>query len=222
MATLENFRTVVAAKMSMNDTAGSDECNLIDGWVNEGVVDVLLKTRCYVDKSTTSLTAGVNDYDLDTDILQVLKMLASDGRELEPITFMEMNQLRELGVTDTPGRKFALAGANIFMVYPTPTSAETLTFYYIPRPTTLSTSGESPTFVPTEFHKAIEFYVLWQAGDYTDDASSAQGERYRLQYLQTLADARRLVTTKGGARLAPARPGRRRHTTVHDNSTYLR
>lgn len=218
MATLANFRNVVARKTGMDNTASSDEQALIDEWVNQAVTQVLLDTHCKVSKSTMALTAGQGDYDLDTDILQITRLVDSNNREMEPVQVHEMHRLRG-SAQSSAATKYAVEGSNLLMVYPTPAAADVLTVYYLQRPLTLANASDTPSEVPAEFHKLIELWTLWQAGDYIDDISSHMGMDYYATYQREMISKRRYVTLKGGVRMAPARVGRRASVSS-DNSRY--
>jgi hypothetical protein len=101
---------------------------------------------------------------------------------------------------------------DFLVVYPTPASATTLEYEFVPRPTAMTLDSHDPSTVTygglrTEWHRAVQYYMLWQAAEY-DQAQSAQNvEYYQKQYereiIQTRKDKRRL----SGRRLSPARVG---------------
>ncbi len=214
MATLTTFRAAVAHKIGSLSASDSNDQALIDEWVNQGVTDVMLRTGIKVVADTVSLSAGVGDYTLDTDILAIREMVvtsAGDDYNLTQVTPHEIRRWRRgLSGTGSPVYRYAVEGANLLMVYPTPSSADVLTVYYVPRPATLTSGSDSPTEIPTEFHKAVEYYALAEAADWDDDSSSAQGQRYWDMYEREIGKAKRSKLTRGGARLPTAFLARRR------------
>lgn len=233
MSTLAQFRTAVTAKIGLDNTASSAEQGYVDTWLNEGVVRVLMDTQCYVVSGTTTLTSGTGDYTLDAAVLDIVSVYISSSNPSKPLTRLtphEILLLRQGSSTNSsPASAFAVNGANMLMVWPTPASADTLTFYYIPRPTAMSSASHDPSNatyggVPSEYHKAVEFYACWQAADYDDDQSSAQGERYRQQYDNEIHRVRRRMLGKGGGPLPRARLAVRTNTYFRprDNSTDVR
>lgn len=221
MATLTDFRTRVAAKLGLDNSTDGDQA-LIDSWVNEGVVDVVLRSRCKVSRAELALTAGSNDYTIDTDIMRVLEMTISTSTQtyaMDRKTVDEILRLRRAGPGTAPARFYAVAGSNLLMLYPTPGEGEELTMYYVPRPTTLSGASDSPNEIPSEFHKLVEWYALSEGADYDDDSSSGQGSMYLAKYEAGLARLKKSIVLKGGTRLAPATPGRRRRPLVPDNNS---
>lgn len=211
-------------------SSGNDK-TLVDGWLNDGVVDVLLRTECYVTSATMTETSGTGDYTLDTAMLIVksLRWSAADGSsdsypQRVPVT--EIERLRAAtsttDTTSTPASAYAVNGSNLLMVWPTPTAADTITVYYVPRPTAMSSASHDPSNatyggVPAEFHKAIVLYAKWWAGDFADDQSSAQGERYKQLYEDEIKRIRKYKVLHGG-RLGRSlfRPSRRRGVIHND------
>lgn len=131
------------------------------------------------------------------------------------------------GTAVGPARFYALNGADVLMLWPTPSTGDSLTFYYVPRPTALSGPSDNPSSaslggIPSEWHNAIEWFALWQGADYMDDDSSKQGERYRAYYEASIKQIKKERSRKGGRNLGPIIPGRRRRPMVgHDNSADL-
>jgi len=207
LATLATFRTEVTAILGLDNTVAGDQ-TLVDSWLNEGVESVVLRTRCKVLPATITLTAGTSNYTLPTAILAILDIYVTSGSSdygLERASPSEILLRRRNSTNDSPPRLYAIDGANMLMVYPTPSAADTLHVTYTPRPATLASGSDTPSEIPSEWHKLVTFYALSRAADFDDDASSQMGERYRGLFEQGLAEMRRTLTVKGGRRLAPAR-----------------
>ena len=228
MSNLSQLRLAVQSKLGLETTASGTEETLVDAWLNQGVIDVLLQTHCNVNSATMTLTSGTSDYTLDTGILALLDVTyqaasSSTTNAVERTTPADILRMRQQGVSSSPVRYYALNGHDLLMVYPTPSSSsDTLTTYYVPRPTAMSATGNDPSAetyggIPAEYHKAIEYYALWQGGDYDDDSSSNIGAEYRRTYLELIREFKRYVRRKGGRSLGRARVGRR-PLVPHDNS----
>lgn len=217
------------AKISLNTTSSGAEEVLLDRWLNEGVVDVLLQTRCKVDCGDLTTTADEWKYTTPTAILALLDITyqsasSSNTSGLERVTPAEILRLREQAGSDSggPPRYYALAGNDLLMLHPTPATVDTISILYVPRPSALSATANDPSSdtyggVPAEYHKAIEYYALWQAGDYDDDNTSNWGLGYRQTYMELIAQFRKAMRRKGGRSLGRARVGRR-PLRPHDNS----
>lgn len=180
--------------------------------MNEGVTDVLLRTSCKVSTTTITETSGTGDYQLNTDILRVVAWEWTNAVQTllpERVTVEELLWRRAFDATSSyPAQAYAVAGSNLLMVYPTPTGADTITVYYVARPTALSAGTDSPGDIPEEFHPAVELYALWKLASMSDDQSSGQGERYRIQYEGQDGTGGMLARIRGHVNRKGARRGR--------------
>jgi hypothetical protein len=214
MSTFAEFTSAVTTR------TGSDDSTSIGRYVNEAYVDVLTRTRCKVSSATLSLTAGTSDYSLDTaTILEITEIakVTSVGVDYIPqrCTPQEILALRANSTGSSPVTRYATDGTTL-MVWPTPAAADTLTYYYIPRPATL-TGSDIPSYLPAQWHKALFWYAAAEASDDRDDESSGQGELYRVKYEKMLRDIRKNMNRMGGRRLPRATVGAG-VSAPHDNS----
>jgi hypothetical protein len=216
MATLDDLRARISVTLDWQ--LSGEDLTEIDARLNEAYEDILARTRCKVNCADMTLTADTWKYTMATGILAVLEVFKEGSSfPFERTTTEHIIRLRRGIETATSGvRYYATEGASMFMVWPTPTEAEDVSFFYVPRPPELSSGSDQPTFIPAEFHKALEYYALWRLADTDDDQSSAMGERYRAYYEGPdsrggiLKQIIRASRWKGGRRLAPAPVGRRR------------
>lgn len=226
MATLGSLRNVVARKTGLQNTAGSTDRTLIDEWINQGVEHVLLRTHCRVVCSSMNTTADVWKYDLPSAIL-ALKDIWSDSsnvngplERIDPDTLLTYHQA---STGDGSSLRYSVMGSNLLLLYPTPTVSYELDVFYVPKPATATSDTDDLSGtaygVPREFHKAIELYALWQAGDFTDDQSSQSGELYRAQLEEFLKTTVLPAINRKGGNSARART-RRFPTVVGRNDVY--
>lgn len=161
------------------------------GFANDAVIDMLLRTHVYVTTATMTMTAGQGDYTLDSGVLAIDDIyLTSQGSNyrVRRLSSTDLINLRLFSVSSSPIQMYAMSGANLFMVYPTPLIADTLTIYYAPRPTALANPTDDPSTtglggIPAEYHYGLELCMQWKAADAFDDESSQNGETYRRAYL---------------------------------------
>lgn len=192
MATLTTLQGNVAGRLGLNNVvaASGGDRDYITGWLNEGVIDVLRRTHCYVKEAAMTMTANVSDFTLDAAILAIDELYVTSGGQgypLEPRPARSVIRMRLSSTTSSPCRYYALLGNNLLTFYPTPSANDTLTVFYVPRPTAMSSGSDDPsstTFggIPSEYHPAVECYAMWKAAAYKKDQASAQGERYRIEY----------------------------------------
>lgn len=167
-----------------------------------------------------SETANTGDYTLPTGILSVraFQWANAGGSSGVPerVSVDEILRLRSWadGSSSTlPATYYAVAGTNLLMVYPTPSSADTITVYYVPRPTAMSSASHDPSNatyggVPAEFHPAVEKYALWHLASMDDDQTSGQGERYRIEYEGDNGRGGLIARMRGQILRHGGRPGR--------------
>src|SRR3972149_8780859 len=156
--TLPQYRLRVSAIIGLTGTAAGDEQTLIDGWVNEAQEQVLLKTHCKVGTATMALTSGTDDYTLDSGILSILDLYNTVSTTDYPLIRLttqdllsyRMNQPSSPTPAHSPGPQAAT-----LMLYPTPGSGETLTIFYVPRPTAMTTGTHTPDSVPAAGHVGL-------------------------------------------------------------------
>lgn len=225
---LSSFRTTVAAELGLDNTAASSDQLLMDQWLNEGVRDILLRTHCTVAPATLALTSGTSDYTLDAAILAIVNAsVGTDGRRFEQLGSEELFELRRRNIGATgDSLYYTVLGSNLFLIYPTPTSAATLTFYYVPLPTEMSSGthdAASATYggIPVEFHQGIYLYAFMRGASMDDDKSSEMGEKYMKQYELFLGKTiRPALNRMGGSRMPRARVGGRSTLLRDRNDRY--
>ena len=194
MSTLATLQSDVAGVLGLDFDAANptnaDGPRLL-GWANDAVIDVLRRTHVYVTSATMTCTAGVGDYNLDSNILAIEDIYSTStgaNYRLRRLSTTDLVNLRLFSVTTSPEQMYSISGANMLMLYPAPLLADTITIYYVPRPTALASGTDDPSTlslggIPSEFHYGLELYMMWKAADAFDDESSSSGESYRRLYL---------------------------------------
>lgn len=217
MSTFAELKVNVSNELGLDQTASGTEDVLLGRRLNQAVREVLRKTKCRVAVGNTTLTAGENDYELPADVLAVNKIVNSDDDPLDRESVEEIYELRRastaIGSVGYPYR-YAVDGANLLMLYPTPNVTDTLTLYYVPKPTEMSAAGNDPSAIayggiPTEYHDLIEFWACYRMASYDDDQSSGIGATYKQQFDMGVREARAEIRRRGGRKLGPVRLGRR-------------
>jgi len=199
----------VISKIGLTSTAAEIDETMVDEWLNQGVTDFLLQTRCNVNCADLTTTAGSWKYTLPVSMLSVLELNSEDDTIARTTPSELLRMRRNSTSTGTPSF-YALAGNDLLMLAPTPGSIVTLELLYVPRPNAMTTGTHDPSVeayggIPSEYHKAIEAYALWQAGDYSDDSSSNVGSEYRKMYLELVREYKRAIRRKGGRSLGKIR-----------------
>lgn len=215
MATLATLRTAVSSKLGLDNASGSTEQILVDSWVNEGIVEILLRTHCKVEKGTMAVTSGTWDYQLDTGILAIRDIWGTDSAgAVTAVIRVSEQEILDLHRSTSSGSatlRYTVVGSNLILLWPTPTTAYTLNLLYVPRPTSMTAADHDPSAetygrIPKEFHKAIEYFALWQGAEYDENQGSQGGERFRALFEDYLATRiRPAMKRKGGIELPQVR-----------------
>jgi hypothetical protein len=205
---LDEFRNRVARAIGMS-TEDTGDLALIDGWVNEGTVQFLDRTKANVLTASLLTTAGVGDYTLDTDIMSFTDAWYSQsgGNQdmvLEQVDSREILRLRRQASSASAPRLFALQGAHLLMLYPAALSSlDTLHILYTPRPSLISDVQHSPEDatrggVPPEYHPVIEAYAKWKAAEAEEHKPSQFGLAFQAEFEKGCALARSSMNRKSG------------------------
>ncbi|MCR4340858.1 MAG: hypothetical protein NUW01_13340 [Gemmatimonadaceae bacterium] len=217
MSTLTELEVEVASEIgSINAT---DDQTAIRRELNRGVRRILRQPP-YVYLTSQTVTPGANaDYTIATSILLITDLYVTAGSvdyPLEKTSLADIIRLRQASASSAgPARYYAQVGSNKLAFYPTPAAADTMTVYYVPVPTAMSTSSHDPSDatyggIPVDYHDLIARYAMARLASFDDDASSAQGSRYWEEFNSGLAQMRRELNRHGGRRLPRARLSNRR------------
>lgn len=190
----------VQANLGLEDITYFDEKTYCAGLINRGVIDLLSRTRCVVRCIDMHVTAGISQYMVDGLILCLVDI--EDGLAKAP----RSSDFKP---------SFTMIRSDILRVQPTPAENGEVQVWAVKRPQPMVADTDSPGMeqfgaIPEDFQDAITTYALWKAADYADDATSQQGERFRMLYEGQdgrggrLAQIRSSVNKRGTGR-APTR-----------------
>jgi len=200
--TYKQMKDFVVSTLGLQDITSYDETALVGMWLNQGVIDVLSRTRCTVRCVQLNTQANVDTYTLDHGILALVDLdnALPQGRRYRAAR-------NEFPIDPA----FVLIRSDVLKIIPMPdTSGQTVQVWAVLKPTAMVLDTDAPDqesfgAIPPEFHDALITYALWKCADYSDDSSSQQGERYRGIYeggdgrSGRLAEIRRLVNKRGTA-----------------------
>lgn len=220
MANLGDLLLQVGLEVGMKYATSGNERTLLIEWANDGVVDILRRTRCYKIAVTFTLTANDADYDLNTLAgrgvisLEALRgSSASGGKRIVRVSLDEIHDMRiNEDVVPGPVRYWASEGGQLW-VYPLPASGETLPAVIVPTPSQeMSADGNDPSTatyggVPVQYHTALQFYMKWRAARYDDKEKALDPIEELKIYEAEVARIRGDERHRGGRKLPRARVG---------------
>lgn len=180
-----NFGTMidrVKYTMGMQEIVSHNEIDtLIKPYLNEGVLDILVRCRPYTRQINLNLTANTKIHDMSTDILALLDIE-------HPYYGFLMRYSRE-DITNqqnanAPGFAYE---EPLLWISPVSTTDTQVKAYGIFRPSPMSTPTDdcaTPSYggLSPEFHPAVIDYACWKAGEYTQHDTSQMGEKWRVAY----------------------------------------
>lgn len=223
---------------SAADGSGTEQTD-VDNWIQLALERVLMDTGCYVTSESfsvsslsavSSLSGAVTDYLMPAEVLEIVGLYiqsAGTNYRLERVSVPDVIEQRRISAPlNSPTQVFALAGADLLMFWPFPSSTDTIELYYIPVPAALSASGDDPATaskggIPTQLHRAIFYWACAEGASYDDDQTSAQGQRYRDDYDKEITRYHKFLRLRGGKRNARAVVNSgRNNRRYHDNSIY--
>lgn len=153
-----------------------EEDALLNQLAEEGVVDILSRTRIHVRDALIPLANGTVEFDVDgAVILRMHRLQRGD-------TWLEEQDLDSL---DSSG--YAWVGFNRFQLGAAASGSEQLHAWYTPTPTMMVNDTDDPALdafgrIPVSHHRAILNYMCWHAADSAGDTQVGRGERYRVYY----------------------------------------
>lgn len=179
-----NFGTMidrVRYTLGTQETVSHDESVFVKAYLNEGVLDVLVRTRPYTRVITLTLTANTAIHDMSTDILALLDLQDANGDFLQRMT------REDITLAQTNGIKGFAYEEPLLWVSPVHSEDTQMKAYGIFRPSPMTQDSDdcsNPSYggLAPEFHPAVINYACWKAGEYTQHDQSQMGEKWRLAY----------------------------------------
>ena len=179
--TFKEMQDRVKFTLGAEEVIGNDEVALIKQFLNDGIVNILTRTRPYTRKIDLSLTGKTAIHDMSAEILALVDV------ELPGHGFLKRYSREDIT------RAQAVAGYGfayeepLFWISPIPSEDTVIHAYGIFRPTPLAADTDNPAAAGSgglnpEFHEAIVIYALWKMAEYVQHEGSGQGERWRIQF----------------------------------------
>jgi hypothetical protein len=219
--------TRVQIKLGMTDDA--EALAFLQDVANEGVVDLLIKTHCYIERGDMTLTVNVSEYRLDSVILAIDNGRVTTASGTAPYELISQDEMIDYQSSSPVGsgvNKYVSIMGDLMTVAPTPgSSGEIIRFWHVPRPTLMTLDSHdpsNPTYggIPTEYHRAIEYYMLWQGAEYDDKVTALDAQKYQAAYESECQNVRKRLRRKAGRGLRGGRVGYPPRFRTGRNDTY--
>jgi hypothetical protein len=168
--------------LGLEDSLPTDELTLAKAFVNEGVVDVLTRTRPHTRCIDLHMAANTPLYDMSNQILWLL-----DLQEVGSWKFLDRMSREDIVYAQQYGNPGFAYEEPLLWISPLQSTATDFNAYGGFRPTPLSADSDDCSRDPwgglaPEFHPAVVNYALWKGGEYLQHEQSGGGERWRTLY----------------------------------------
>jgi hypothetical protein len=179
--TFKQVQDRVKLTLGMNETVDNDETVLIKAWINEGVIDVISRTRPYSRVINLTVAANTAVHDMAATIIALVDVAGPDGLFLRRYSRQDITDAQKSGA---PGFCYE---EPLFWYSPIVSVNTVIQAYGVFRPSPLSGDADdlaNPTYggLAPEFHTAVLDYALWKAGEYVQH----QGVRRRREVANRL------------------------------------
>lgn len=179
--TFKQMQDRVKLTLGMNETVSNDETVLIKAWINEGVVDLISRTRPYTRVINLTVQPGVEAHDMSSAILSLVDIETTEDGFLRRYSRQDIRDAQKSG---TPGFAYE---EPLLWISPIVSTATIIKAYGIFRPADLVGDTDDLATAPfgglaEEFHPAVLDYAMWKAGEYVQHQESASGEKWRMAY----------------------------------------
>jgi hypothetical protein len=226
---ISDIQTDVAQRIGLSTA----EAAYILPWLTYGYRDLLSKTAFYQESLNIVVNIGVTDVPFSTDIAEI-KDVTVIGSLVKPDSvsreeILDLRRYANSGTSQGDIYCYNIEGG-MLSVYPAPTQAITMTFYYVPEfdaadadvglPEAAELSAAGDSFDGTEdlkldlhmqplgpLSKCLLYYGLWQASEYDDKKISENSLQYKQLYDGFVTEAKKAVNKTRGRTLKPARTG---------------
>lgn len=196
-----DVQNAVIAKARLSST---NDLTKVKDWINQVYAEVCMELEANVSTSTMTLTANTASYTLSSSIGRIKEMYVTPvgATQTSPLTqttldyILRRRQASAGAMTSGYVTHYALLGINDFEVYPTPTSADVLTIWYVGLPTALSADADTPILTEPYASKLLEYGALAEAADFKGDPA---GDSYRAMFVDWKRRYRAHLTRKMGS-----------------------
>jgi len=176
---------ITNARAYLNEESTADTLFWSDAellvWLNDGLVDLVTRSRCLEATEEVTLVSGTLEYSLSNAYIGITGAIYSDGSAYKAL---RMGDIREAGHAESDsGPEFWYEWNGKVGIYPIATSTtagDTVAFYLIERPTAITAATAVPT--PAYYDHILTMYIVAQAymkDTKVDMAASWIGEYYK-------------------------------------------
>jgi len=189
----------VRLTLGLSETVSNDESKLIKAWINEGVTDLISRTRAYSRVINLTVQPHTAVHDMAGIIIALVDVELPGRGFLRRYSRQDIadaqgstgwyghdSQYNEVGNGLGFGYGYAYEEP-LLWISPIFSEPTVIRAYGIFRPQPMSVDSDSlssPAYggLAEEFQPAVINYALWKAGEYVQHQDSGAGEKWRIAY----------------------------------------
>lgn len=185
--TFVDLQNGVIGKLRLDTT---NDLTRVKDTLNQVYAQVCIQTEANQQAGTATLTAGEGTYTMPAQVVRVKQITTQavgqtgNSAPLRMVGLEEILERRRYATGASTGTvtHYALAGLNELHVWPTPSTADTLTFYYVYQPDPLQNDTDVPILQEPYASKILEYGALAELGDFLLGAADPSTQQYRQLY----------------------------------------
>ncbi len=202
--TFLNLQAIVIARLNLDATA---DLSMAKDSINTAYGETCVETEALQTSGTKTLTAGTASYDLTSVVAGAIVRIKAvystyGGVTSPPLAQLSLDALLRrrvatggASVATGTATHYALNGENSLELWPTPASADVLTFWYVYQPTALSADGDVPIIPEPYASRCLIPGACWELADLTGDPQAGQ---YQQDFEQAKARFRAHLNRRRG------------------------
>jgi hypothetical protein len=203
----------------------SADLSKIKDWINQRYAQVCIEVEVKQNLATMALTANTSNYTLPSVVERIEAMYVTPvgGTRGPALVETSLSDIidRQRGTGSTNGNtvtSYAVLGVDEFVVWPTPSAADTITIYYVGLPTALTADADVPVLHEPWCSKLLFHGPASDAATFQKDAQMAQW--HAAQFEEWIRRYRTHLNRKKGTTTRQFRVLGYNVSPPHDPSTY--
>lgn len=207
-----DFRTEVKRRLNEATNDGLWTTPEINSFINHALLRVVMDTRVLQQDTPINVTANIAYYPLPPDVLIPMHMYTNSAMgalRLFPTFILSLDKMYggmyqwEKDSSNLP-QEFVPFSFDHFILWPAPSSNNTVTLHYVPQPSTLINDTDT-TILPLVAQKLVPIQASWLAMLKLDQQKA---QLFQKEYKQRLVSVRELTRHENQSRPSLMEPGR--------------
>jgi hypothetical protein len=221
-STFVQLQNSVIAKVRLHAT---DDLTKTKDWINQVYADTCIETEAVQSTTTISLTGGTAIYTLATGIVRIKALYVTPvggtrSAVLQPTSIEQIVDWKVAGSANAGTvTHYAVFGVDQIEFYPTPSSNDTVTAYYVKLPTALTADADVPVLQEPYVTECLENGAAYKAAVFLKDPDAML---FKQDYETAKQRLRGHLHRKQGAMTQQFRITKGTLGVPHDPSTDLR